>query len=294
MPGEGEGDASGLTAVSGGDQSAPAGSVLPEPLAVRVTDVFGNAVEGVTLTWTTQGGGSLSATSAVTDAAGRSSVTRTLGPTAGSQTTEARADGLVGSPVVFGHVATPGPASALAVRTQPPATATVGTTFASQPVIQLRDASGNEVAQVSVSVTAAVASGGGTLGGTTTRVTDGSGRATFTDLRINGAVGSHTLIFAAGGYTSVASQPIEVQRASSATRIDGDTPEPSAPGEATQRNTDLYASRGRGHGVGLRRDSRQWRDRQWRGRYQCGPGVEHHTHTLTGVIHTLSEPPPSQ
>jgi hypothetical protein len=49
------------------------------------------------------------------------------------------------------------------------------------------------------------------LGGTTTRLTDGKGRAEFTDLRIEGATGSHVLIFAANGYTSVASDPIDVQ-----------------------------------------------------------------------------------
>jgi hypothetical protein len=77
-------------------------------------------------------------------------------------------------------------------------------------VIQVRDGQGNDVAQGGVSVTAAIASGAGTLGGTTTRATDAQGRASFTDLQINGATGAHTLIFAAAGFTSVNSTAINI------------------------------------------------------------------------------------
>ena len=79
-----------------------------------------------------------------------------------------------------------------------------------QPVIQLRDASGTDVQQAGVSVTAAIASGAGRLTGTTSRTTDGDGRATFTDLAIADATGPHTLIFAASSFTSVVSTSITV------------------------------------------------------------------------------------
>jgi hypothetical protein len=111
-------------------------------------------------------------------------------------------------------------------------------------VIQIRDGQGNDVAQSGVSVTAAIASGAGTLGGTTTRVTDAQGRATFTDLQINGAAGSHTLIFAAAGFTSVNSNSITVQKASSTTTITSDQPDPSAPNAAVTVNYTVSSSAG--------------------------------------------------
>jgi Bacterial Ig domain/Bacterial Ig-like domain (group 1) len=324
--------ANGLSAVSGDNQTAPAGSALPAPLVAKVTDAFGNPVSGVTISWAPTGGGSLSAGTTQTGDDGQTSVQFTLGPAAGPQSVTASAEGLAGSPLIFNLTATPGTASGisivsgngqtgaagapltaalvvkvadgsgnpvsgatvtwtvtagggnpnpasgttdangqaattwtlgatpgtntlaaavagvgsisftatgvsgapsgLAVQTQPSQTARIGTPFGRQPVIQVRDGQGNDVAQSGVSVTAAVASGGGTLGGTTTRVTDGQGRATFTDLQINGAGGPHTLIFAAAGYTSVNSNSIDVQKASTTTTITSDQPDPSAPNAA--------------------------------------------------------------
>jgi VCBS repeat-containing protein len=112
--------------------------------------------------------------------------------------------------VDFHAGATTGAPSVLAIATQPSATATLAVPLATQPVIQLRDASGNDVQQGGVSVTVAVASGAGRLTGTASRTTDGTGRAAFTDLAIADATGAHTLIFAASGYTSVVSGSITV------------------------------------------------------------------------------------
>jgi hypothetical protein len=95
-----------LTMVSGDPQTGPAGSVLGAPLVVKTTDATGNAVQGVTITWSTTGGGSLSASSTPTGVDGQASVTRTLGGTVGPQTTVATASGLSGSPVTFTHTAT--------------------------------------------------------------------------------------------------------------------------------------------------------------------------------------------
>jgi PKD repeat protein len=92
--------------VSGNNQSAPAGSVLPEPLVVKVTDPSGNPVADVTVNWSAEGGGSVSAGSTRTGADGQTFVNRTLGPEPGEQTTRATADGLTGSPVVFTSTAT--------------------------------------------------------------------------------------------------------------------------------------------------------------------------------------------
>jgi hypothetical protein len=98
-------------------------------------------------------------------------------------------------------------------------------------VIQVRDATGNPVAAPGVTVTAAVGNGAGSLVGTATQTTDANGRATFTNLGITGASGRHRLIFAAAGFTSVTSGPIDVRAAPTTTRIVSDTPDPSQPGQ---------------------------------------------------------------
>ena len=124
--------------------------------------------------------------------------------------------------VRFEATSTAGSPSTLGMATQPPGNAEVGTTFSRQPVIQVRDAAGNAVAAAGVTVTAAIANGGGSLFGTTSRTTDANGRATFTDLGITGAIGMHRLIFAASGFTSVTSAPVTVRRAETTTRIVSD------------------------------------------------------------------------
>ncbi len=223
------GTAAGVRIVSGNDQSGPAGQALPADLVVGVADADGNPVSGATVQWRVlTGGGTVEPSSSTTGADGQARARWTLGGTAGTNTLEASvAD--VGS-VTFEATATAGEASALAIRTQPSASARVGVPFDRQPVIQLRDASGNAVARSGVPVTAAVASGGGSLGGTTTRSTDGSGLATFTDLEIGGATGTHTVIFAADGFTSATSSPIQVGAAPTTTRITADDPDPSVAG----------------------------------------------------------------
>jgi adhesin/invasin len=94
--------------------------------------------------------------------------------------------------------------------TQPSVSAASGVAFTTQPVIQLRDASNNVVSEAGVVVTVAIASGGGTLGGTLTAMTDASGVASFTDLAITGTVGDRTLEFTAPGLASVSSSDVEI------------------------------------------------------------------------------------
>src|SRR5207248_2371138 len=105
---------------------------------------------------------------------------------------------------------TAGTATQLTVTTQPSATAQSGVVFAQQPVIQVRDASGNPVSQAGVTVTAAIATGGGTLGGTLTAATSASGVASFTDLSITGTAGDRTLSFSATGLSAATSGTITI------------------------------------------------------------------------------------
>src|SRR5207244_10031349 len=90
------------------------------------------------------------------------------------------------------------------------ATAQSGVAFAQQPVVQLRDGDGNAVNQAGVTITAAIATGAGTLGGTLTATTTSGGTASFTNLSISGAAGDRTLSFSAPGLTPVVSPTITV------------------------------------------------------------------------------------
>ena len=72
-------------------------------------------------------------------------------------------------------------------------------------MIQLRDAANQNVSQAGVAVTAAIATGGGAVTGTTVVTTDANGQAVFTNLVISGIVGPRTLRFTAPSLASVTS-----------------------------------------------------------------------------------------
>lgn len=74
-----------ITVASGGDQSAPAGTALSNPLEVVLT-VNDNRVPQFPLTWTTADGGSLERATTITDGDGVAQNRWTLGPTVGDQT----------------------------------------------------------------------------------------------------------------------------------------------------------------------------------------------------------------
>lgn len=74
-----------ITIVSGDAQSAPAGTALSTPLAIRIADKFGNAVANANVSWSSDANGAFSSAGAVTDAGGRAQAIYTLGATAGLQ-----------------------------------------------------------------------------------------------------------------------------------------------------------------------------------------------------------------
>lgn len=76
--------------------------------------------------------------------------------------------------------------------------------------MQLLDASGTVVAQSGVSVTVALSSGSGTLGGALTVTTDAAGQATFAGLSITGLVGKYSLGFSSSGLRGVTSATISL------------------------------------------------------------------------------------
>jgi hypothetical protein len=126
---EGDGDGGGggggstIEPVEGEDQRAPVGSTVPIRPAVRVTDTSGRPVEGVQVSFgVTGGGGSVNGADRTTGSDGIARVgSWRLGPEPGTNTLEARADGLQGSPVIFAAEATPsGGVDRFVFRTQPP------------------------------------------------------------------------------------------------------------------------------------------------------------------------------
>jgi adhesin/invasin len=179
--------ANGLAGVSGDGQTGVAGTMLAAPLVVRVTDAFGNPIEGVPITWTPDVG-SVSATSTTTDGEGLTSVTRTLGPTAGAQTTLASAEGLAGSPVTFNHTVTAGNPSGVLIVSGNNQTAAPSTTLPEDLVVAVVDADSNPV--VAAAVTWVVTAGGGTLA-PTTGTTDANGRAA-TKWTLGASAGTNT------------------------------------------------------------------------------------------------------
>jgi hypothetical protein len=327
-------NASGITAVSGLDQSGQVGTTLANPLVVQVADAFGNPIAGVDVVWTADGGGSVSSATTTTGADGQTSVTRTLGTAAVTQRTLATVDGLAGSPVVFVHTVTAGAASGvsivsgddqtgpvstelplplvvavkdgggnpvpavavswviglgggsvtpttsstdaagqataawtlgatpgtnnntvsavvsgigvvefsasaiagaparLSIPIEPSASAVSGAVLGQQPVIQLLDAGGNAATQSGVAVQVTIfATAGGSLSGALSKLTDGNGRATFTDLAITGLPGTYTLRFSAAGFAAVTSTQILLAAAPTVTTITADTPDPSRTGD---------------------------------------------------------------
>ncbi len=90
-----------LSIVSGANQTADVGAALAAPLVVQVVDGANRPVQGVAVSWTVVGGGSVAAPSASTDAQGRVSTTWTLGPTPGTQTATATSSAIAGASVSF-------------------------------------------------------------------------------------------------------------------------------------------------------------------------------------------------
>lgn len=86
----------------GNGQVGEAGVALPESLSVRITNLKGDPVEGVTVEWAVlTGGGTVSAPTSVTSATGVAQTSFVLGSFVGEQKAQALAGSLAGSPITF-------------------------------------------------------------------------------------------------------------------------------------------------------------------------------------------------
>ncbi len=202
-----EGQPANVSVVSGDGQTGTILEPLPDSLVVQVTDRFGNPVPGVEVTWAAEGGGDVQPATAITGNDGRAATQRILGSQPGSYGTTALVTLLPEDVASFTNTAV---AAKLVLVTQPGATATSGAVIDPQPVLQLQDAAGNPAARPGVSVTVQIASGEGTLRGTTTQTSDATGQVAFTDIAIVGSPGARTLIFAASGYAPAISTPVSL------------------------------------------------------------------------------------
>jgi hypothetical protein len=203
-----------LVIVTQPSATAPSGIPFAVQPAVKLKDASGGDVQtaGVAISAslasgpagaTLNGGTVVQTTSTGTATFANLAIT---GPV-GSYTIRFSGSGL--APATSAPIAvTPAPPSQITITTQPGATAANGSQLSPQPVLQLRDATGNPVAKGGVPVTVAIASGGGTLGGTTTVNTSSAGVASFSDLAITGLVGSRTLAFSSPGLSGATSAPI--------------------------------------------------------------------------------------
>lgn len=184
-----------VTAFGGNDQRAIQGTNVPTPPTVRVVDASGNPVSATTVTFAVAlGGGSATGLTQLTNSLGQASVgSWTLGTgTPNTLTATVSGSGITGNPVTF----TAQSATQIVLTSAPAAPVTLGASFTIS--VQLRNSAGSVVALQGVPLTVAIATGGGTLNGTKTLVTDASGAVTYT-LDVTGAAGDRTFTITGSG-----------------------------------------------------------------------------------------------
>lgn len=192
------GNASTLAVAAGAGQSAIAGSAVPIPPMVRVTDVNGNPVANVTITFAvSSGGGSVTGASRVTASDGTASVgSWVLGSLVGINRLTASAPGLIGSPLTIIATGIPGPAAAISVAAGNNQQVLPGAAVGMNPTVRVSDANGNAVG--GVEVTFAVVSGGGSISGAV-QTTSADGLASVGSWVLGNVPGVNTLTADAPG-----------------------------------------------------------------------------------------------
>lgn len=158
----------GLTLLGGDGQTAVAATLLPDVIAVRTVDAFGNRVPGAGVTFSIlTGGGGVVPPTTTADTSGRAVANWTLGATLGTQTLRVSLTGVPAVTLDVSATATVGPASQLVVTQQPADTVEAGATI---PIlVEARDALGNLVPTYvgTANITLLVNPTLTTLGGTT-------------------------------------------------------------------------------------------------------------------------------
>jgi adhesin/invasin len=179
------GDPTALAIVSGNLQSGTVNTALANALIVKVTDTFGNAVNGATINWARTGGnGTLGAVTSTSDATGIASNSYTLGSTAGSEAVSAS---IGGATVSFILNSTAGAPAAIAIVSGSGQNGGANQSLANPFVVKVTDAGGNAVANATVSWSA---NNGSIAPGS---ITDASGQTSGT-LRLGSIVGAASAV----------------------------------------------------------------------------------------------------
>jgi hypothetical protein len=170
----GEGDPSAIQPVLGAAQEATVGEVLPESLAVRVTDTEGRPIVGQRVTFVpANSAGTVAPAEGMTDSTGRVATSWRLGTTAGLQAMEARVAGNLKA--VFSATAHAAEPDSLSLVSGDHQVGQIGQELDDSLVVRVRDAFGNPVPGVVVNWVER----NGTLSAGTA-ATDSSGRAAVT------------------------------------------------------------------------------------------------------------------
>jgi len=194
-----------VVVAAGDNQTAVQGTNVAILPSVRVSDASGNPVSGATVTFAViSGGGVAAGLIQTTNAQGQAAVgSWTLGNGApNTLRATVTGSGITGNPVTF----TAQSAAQIAITSAPSGPINLGTDFTI--TVQLRNAAGAPVALPGVSLTIAIASGGGTLNGTVTRVTDASGAVSFTLINVTGSAGARTFTITGTGLQSATTAAI--------------------------------------------------------------------------------------
>jgi adhesin/invasin len=173
-----------------------AGTALPLPLLVHVTDQYGAGFAGATVTFTTSNGATTAAPTATTDANGDASMTVTLGALVGIDSITAAVAGAA-VPARFAETAIAGPVATDSIASGNLQTGTTGTVLPVGLSVVVLDSHGNRVAGDTVTWAAV----SGTLNLTTT-VTDATGTAS---VQFTPALGANSVTASIGGSALVAS-----------------------------------------------------------------------------------------
>jgi plastocyanin len=143
--------------ISGDAQSGTVGQPLGDSLVVEVTE-GGTPSAGMTVTWSTSGGGSVDPTSVSTDANGQAGTQWVLGTTSGNQAAQATVSGASGSPASFSAAAVPDAAVTMSKAGGDNQSGQVNAALAAQVQAKVSDQFGNGVPGVDVNWNAVGAS----------------------------------------------------------------------------------------------------------------------------------------
>lgn len=186
-----------MLAVSDTSQQAPAGAAVPDPPRVRVLDAAGRPTAGIVVAFmVTQGSGTLTGDTAVTDADGYASLgSWTLGAVPGINRVMAAAGALE---VTFTAAGLAGPPVSIEIVAGDGQPGLAGAAVATRPAVRVKDAGGHPVAGAIVIF--AVTSGGGSVTGAI-QSADSLGVATVGSWTLGGS-GTNSLTATSSGLTA--------------------------------------------------------------------------------------------